>query len=327
MFRKIALCAMLFLLLAPAAVMAAGPQGQASGIGKEAGCCLNAQHQMATDTMAQEKSQNGQGQGSGIASRNGDVQMLRTRSCDQTCEQDHAMVRNMTRDQIRLGPDSGIAGESRGAGSNGGNCSGNCSALQKQGGLSDTVQNRYGLTKGNGQNILAGSVNQPGFPGRSAGGISPTLLPQSDNSALTETETEDILFMREEEQMAHDLYAHWAGRYSLQVFSNIAASETMHVNMVQFLIERYNLQASPIGNASAGYNNPVIQSLYNSLLVQGDVSQTGALEAGRAIEVQDISDLDKAIADTTRADITRVYTNLRQGSENHKSAFLQALGQ
>ena len=37
MFKKIALCAMLVLILAPAAVMAAGQQGQAPGIGKEAG--------------------------------------------------------------------------------------------------------------------------------------------------------------------------------------------------------------------------------------------------------------------------------------------------
>jgi hypothetical protein len=101
----------------------------------------------------------------------------------------------------------------------------------------------------------------------------------------------------------------------------------MHLNKVQLLIERYNLQAFPIGNASVGYNNPEIQLLYNSLLLQGDASQTGALEAGLAIEIQDIADLDRAIANTTRADIIQVYTNLRQGSGNHKSAFLQALGQ
>ena len=327
MFKKIALCAMLVLILAPASVMAAGQQGQGQCIGNEAGSCLHAQHRMAGDATVQEKFQDGPGQGSGNAYRNGDVQMLRTRSCDQTGEQDHAMVQNMTRNQIRSGSDSVLAGESRGAGSNGGNCSGNCSTLQKQGGLSDSVQNRYGLSMGNGQNALTSSAGQPGNQGRSAGEISPTLLSQSDTTPLTDAETKDIQFMREEEQMAHDLYTHWAGMYTIPVFSNIAQSETMHVNKVQLLIDRYNLQALPIGNASVGYNNPVIQSLYTSLLKQGDASQTGALEAGLAIEIQDISDLDKAIANTTRADITQVYTNLLQGSENHKSAFLQVLGQ
>jgi len=327
MFKKIALCAMLVLILAPASVMAAGQQGQAQGICNEAGTCLHVQHRMAGDATVQEKFQNGQGQGNGIVSQNGDARMVRNRSCDQTGEQDHTMARNMTRDQIRLGFDSGLAGETRGAGSNGGNCSGNCSAVRNQSGLSDSVQNRYGLTMENSQNAQTSMAGQHGSRDQKAEGIAPTLLSQSDTTPLTDAETKDIQFMREEEQMAHDLYAHWAGMYALPVFSNIAQSETMHVNKVQLLIERYNLQAFPIGNASAGYTNPEIQSLYSSLLQKGDASQTGALEAGLAIEIQDISDLDKVIANTTRADITQVYTNLLQGSENHKSAFLQTLGQ
>jgi hypothetical protein len=119
MFKKIALCAMLVLFLAPASVMAAGPQGQEQGIGNAAGNCLNVQHQIAGDTTVQEKFQNGQSQGSGIAMQKGDANMLQTRSCDQDCDQDLAMVRNMTRDQIRLDSESGLAGKNQGAGQNG----------------------------------------------------------------------------------------------------------------------------------------------------------------------------------------------------------------
>ena len=129
--------------------------------------------------------------------------------------------------------------------------------------------------------------------------------------------------MREEEQLAHDLYTRWYGRYSIPVFSNIAASETMHVNEVQPLIDRYGLQGNRIGNASTGYHNATIQSLYNSLAAQGDASLTAALEASLAVEERDIADLDHALAGTTRADIIQVYSNLRRGSENHKSAFLR----
>jgi hypothetical protein len=95
---------------------------------------------------------------------------------------------------------------------------------------------------------------------------------------------------------------------------------------VQLLIDRYGLGDHRIGNASAGYTDPVIQSLYTTLAAQGDASQTGAFEASLAVEVRDIADLDKALANTTRADITQVYSNLRRGSENHKSAFLRQLG-
>ena len=98
---------MLVLILAPVPVMAARPQEQAQGIGNEAGNCLNVQHRIPGDTTVQEKFQNGQGQGSGSAMQNGDARMLQSRSCDQDFEQDQAMVRNMTRDQIRSGSDSG----------------------------------------------------------------------------------------------------------------------------------------------------------------------------------------------------------------------------
>lgn len=152
------------------------------------------------------------------------------------------------------------------------------------------------------------------------------LLPQSDTTSLTEAEIADILFLREEEQLAHDLYARWAGMYPLPVFSNIAASEITHYNEVQLLIDRYRLGDHRIGNASVGYTDLVIQSLYTTLSAQGDTSLTGALEASLAVEERDIADLDRALANTTRADIIQVYSNLRRGSENHKSAFLRQLG-
>ena len=80
--------------------------------------------------------------------------MLQNRSCDQTCDQDQDMVRNMTRDQVRLNSDS----------------------VQQQNGTADSVQNRSGLTKGNGQNILASFADQLGSQFRNAGGIFQALL-------------------------------------------------------------------------------------------------------------------------------------------------------
>ena len=173
MFKKIALCAMLVLILTPAAVMAAGQQGQVQGIGNEAGNGLHVQQKIASETMAQTRfcdqaceqdqarvrnmtrdqvrlnadagpSSENQGAGS-----DGDAKMLQTRSCDQACEQDQARVRNMTRDQIRLDSDS----------------------VQRQDGSDESVQNRFGLTKGNGQNILTSFANQLSFQFRHAMGL------------------------------------------------------------------------------------------------------------------------------------------------------------
>jgi hypothetical protein len=146
-------------------------------------------------------------------------------------------------------------------------------------------------------------------------------LPQPTDYSLSSSEIADLLFMREEEQMAHDLYMVWSGMYSRPIFGNIAQAEQTHVNSVQLLIDRYNLSSEMSGNLSSGYHNPDIQALSETLLAQGNVSLTDALKAGVMIEEVDISDLNKAIANTTRADIIFVYTNLRKGSESHLKAF------
>jgi hypothetical protein len=158
MLKKIALCAMLVLIIVPASVMAAGQGGQA-------GSGMQAQQKMSGDTMAQVQNQGINGQGSVTASQNGDTQMLRTRSCDQDCD----MVRNMTKSQVRLGSASAVSGESPGAGYSAGNGSAYNTALQQQGGVSDAVTSRLslqhrtqsGLLTTDGQ-TLAGSAARAG---------------------------------------------------------------------------------------------------------------------------------------------------------------------
>ena len=150
-------------------------------------------------------------------------------------------------------------------------------------------------------------------------------IPEPADYNLTEIEIEGLLFMREEEQMAHDLYTVWSDMYSLPIFGNIAQAEETHASEVQYLIDRYQIQTDNIGNLSTGFGDPTIQALSASLAEQGNLSLTDALKAGVMIEEQDISDLDKALANTTREDLKVVYGNLRSGSENHLSAFNKQL--
>jgi hypothetical protein len=146
-------------------------------------------------------------------------------------------------------------------------------------------------------------------------------IPEPIDYNITDTEVADLFFMREEEQMAHDLYVEWSAKYSLPIFENIAQAEETHASEVQFLLDRYNLTSGRIGNLSTGYENPVLEELSATLAEQGNTSLTDALKAGVLIEEQDISDLDKALANTTREDVKVVYENLRSGSENHLDAF------
>lgn len=178
--------------------------------------------------------------------------------------------------------------------------------------------------------LISVSVASAAGPNGQGVGYGPGLgfkltIPETTDYNLTEIEIEELLFMREEEQMAHDLYVVWSDMYSLPIFGNIAQAEETHASEVQFLIDRYQIQTDTIGNLSAGFEDPAIQALSVSLAEQGNLSLTDALKAGVVIEEQDISDLDKALANTTREDLKVVYGNLRSGSENHLSAFNKQL--
>ncbi len=192
---------MLVLILAPAAVMAAGQQGQAQGIGNEAGNCLNVQHQIAGHYRPRKNSRMARARGAEAQCRTAIPRCSRPVPATRTCEQDQDMVRNMTRDQIRLDSESGLAGKNQGAGPNGDgqmlqnrSCDQDCEqdqamvrnmthdqirlhsdSVQQQNGTTESVQNRFGLTKGNGQNILASFTDQLGSQFRHMGGIFQTL--------------------------------------------------------------------------------------------------------------------------------------------------------
>ena len=70
------------------------------------------------------------------------------------------------------------------------------------------------------------------------------------------------------------------------------------------------------------FQNPTLQSLFQSLTAQGSTSSFAALTIGKNIELLDIDDLTAAmsrIPDTSS--LYSAYNNLRNGSHNHLNAF------
>lgn len=138
---------------------------------------------------------------------------------------------------------------------------------------------------------------------------------------LSDEEAAALLFMREEEKLAHDVYVTLYDQWGLRVFSNIAASEQKHTDAVAALLAAYELEDPTVGNGVGEFTNPALQSLYDELIAQGSVSAAEALKVGVAIEELDIADLELRIAETDNADIKLLYSNLLAGSENHLRAF------
>ena len=131
-------------------------------------------------------------------------------------------------------------------------------------------------------------------------------------SELEAQEQADLLFMREEEQLARDVYLTLADQWGIRVFSNIARSEQRHMDSVGNLLDFYDLEDPLEGGVEVGvFENEDLQVLYNQLVDQGSVSQEAALLVGKQIEELDIEDLNQALEDTDETKIQQVYNLLR----------------
>lgn len=145
------------------------------------------------------------------------------------------------------------------------------------------------------------------------------------NASLDATETEGLIYMREEEKLAHDVYITLYQQWGLSIFNNIATSEDRHESKIETLLENYQVGDSVGDNPIGVFVNPDLQQLYNNLVAQGSQSLTEALNVGVLIEETDIADLQARIAQTDNADIQRVYEQLLSGSNNHLIAFTSTL--
>jgi hypothetical protein len=138
---------------------------------------------------------------------------------------------------------------------------------------------------------------------------------------LDDAEKARILFIREEEKLAYDVYQTMFDIYGVNVFQNIPNSELSHMEAMLTIIKKYNLTDPMETNARGVYANPVLQSLYTQLVSQGRVSLLAAYQVGATIEDLDISDLNSSLAVTNNQDVRLVYDFLNKGSRNHLRSF------
>ncbi len=140
------------------------------------------------------------------------------------------------------------------------------------------------------------------------------------SGTVTESEGAGLLFMREEEKMARDVYAYLYAKYNSFVFGNITKSENAHMLATLRLITAFKVTDNSNNNPGE-FTNTHIKDLYQQLITMGNISLIDALKVGVLIEQTDISDLDKEILAVQNASIKTVYTNLKAGSNAHLKAF------
>ncbi len=155
-------------------------------------------------------------------------------------------------------------------------------------------------------------------------------LALSEETSALETDTastdcySSLIYMREEEKLAHDVYVTMFDLWDAKVFENISKSETKHTESVKGLLDLYDID-DPALDGVGKFANEELQELYNTLIVSGNMSLIDALKVGATIEEVDIIDLDEALEECDVDTIITVYSHLRTGSTHHLKAFVANL--
>ena len=143
--------------------------------------------------------------------------------------------------------------------------------------------------------------------------------------AITPLDATNILFMKQEEKLARDIYLAMYDKWGQTIFRNIGMqSEQQHMASVDVLIATYSLvDTTPA--ARGQFTIPELQTLHDELLTKGNRSLIDALLVGILIEEVDIRDLQAAMESTHDSLILTVFTSLQNGSRNHLAAFNNVL--
>jgi len=152
-----------------------------------------------------------------------------------------------------------------------------------------------------------------------------TVFDQIEPTFLTAAEEKDLVYLREEEKLARDVYLTLAETWQLPIFRNIAGAERRHMESVKRVLDLYGM-ADPVADDSVGvFADPTLAQLYKDLVARGNSSLAGALTAGATIEDLDLADLEEMLAVASNDHVKLVGFNLAKGSRNHLRAFMAAL--
>jgi len=167
--------------------------------------------------------------------------------------------------------------------------------------------------------VLAGCGGGGGGKGNSI--YLGTLLP------LVGTEQQTMLFVREEEKMARDVYITLYNQWAEPTFYNIATkSEQKHMDSVKAMLDNLGIADPVVSDAIGAFTNTAILGLYGSLVTRGGASLNEALLVGAYIEEYDIVDVqhakDEIIVGSNQLPIIQTYDNLICGSRNHLRSFV-----
>lgn len=166
--------------------------------------------------------------------------------------------------------------------------------------------------------------------GLSLAALAVTAAPHADETEemllpLDYEEEQSLIYMREEEKLARDVYLTFYEQWEGTVFANIAESEQTHTDTIEDMLEKYGLPDPVVDDTIGVFVNSFLLEKYYELVAKGQVSELDALMVGAFIEELDIIDLQEAVEQTDEEDLEQLYSNLMRGSRNHLRAFAERI--
>ena len=186
------------------------------------------------------------------------------------------------------------------------------------------VGRAQGLGAGQGMGQCARRGQCDGTGPQNAANTCPLGQTGQTAGGITTADANNLLFMKQEEKLARDVYQALAEKWEHPTFVHIAVAEQRHMDAVDRLIQGFGLRDTTPDDTGK-FSIPELQKLHAALLEQGSQLLAEALAVGVLIEETDIADLDEALAATQNATVLQVFTNLRRGSANHLAAFNRAI--
>jgi len=167
-----------------------------------------------------------------------------------------------------------------------------------------------------------------------------------DGVVLDYNEQTHLVFMREEEKLARDVYLTLGTMYPDSViFGNIDDSEQTHTTAVKTMLEKYGVDDPNTNDNIGAYTGEdygwYFTEKYNLLVERASISELEALYVGAFIEELDMMDInqcpkvivetDNGINDvsecgkiyTDNADIVNLYSSLLDGSDSHLAGYVK----
>jgi hypothetical protein len=93
--------------------------------------------------------------------------------------------------------------------------------------------------------------------------------------ALDPAEAKGLLYLREEEKLARDVYAQLYAVPGSHVFARISQSEQRHFDALKVLLDRYGL-SDPAADKGVGlFSDGGLQTLYSDLVTKGRLPRRG----------------------------------------------------